>query len=81
MTLYNGYGSYNENDVYGNGFYENRHHEDYNSDDDYDISVHCRNYSPGGSSSVMNMSDYNTCDNCRHQRADNKCVLVEKGFS
>ena len=80
MTLYNGYGSYNGNDTYGTGILGGGR-EYYNSDEDYDISVHCRNYSPGGNASVMNMSDYNTCDNCRHQRADNKCGLAENSFS
>ncbi len=80
MTVYSGYSG---NSSFTGGFAGGQvdKNEYYDSDDDYDISVHCRNYSPGGNANIMDMSDYNTCDNCRHQRQDNGCGLAERTLS
>lgn len=55
--------------------------EDFGRNGMYDISVHCRNYSPGGRAAIMDMSDYSTCSSCRHQRSDRRCGLAERTLS
>ena len=57
------------------------YYDEHYSDQQYDVSVHCRNYAPRGRSSVMNMSTYSTCDNCCHLRADNRCSLAQQTLS
>ena len=57
------------------------YYEDHYSGDEYDVSVHCRNYAPRGRSSVMRMENYSTCDNCCHLRADNRCGLAQQTLS
>ena len=36
---------------------------------------HCNRFSRRGDMSVFNMSDYQSCENCRHMTADQRCVV------
>lgn len=44
----------------------------------YDVSCHCRNYSPKGNVRTLNMGDYKSCDSCVHQRGDTQCGLARQ---
>ncbi len=57
------------------------YYEEHYSEQQYDISVHCRNYKPRGRSNVLNMENYSTCDNCCHLRADNRCGIMQQTLS
>ncbi len=45
---------------------------------DYDVSCHCKNYSPRGSVRTINMGNYSSCDSCMYQRGDAKCGLAQQ---
>ena len=47
----------------------------------YNVSCHCRNYSPRGSARTMNMGDYTSCDSCSHLRGDMKCGMAQQTLS
>ena len=44
----------------------------------YDVSCHCKNYSPRGNVRTLNMGDYKSCDSCVHQRGDAQCGLARR---
>ena len=47
----------------------------------YDVSCHCRNYSPKSSARTINMGDYSSCDSCNHLRSDRKCEIAQQTLS
>lgn len=50
--------------------------------DDYDpneemlsVASHCSRFSRRRDVNSFNMSNYQSCDNCRHMSADNQCIM------
>lgn len=39
------------------------------------IASHCSRFSRRGDFDVFNMSTYQSCENCRHLSADNRCIV------
>lgn len=51
--------------------------EDFYDDRDelYGTASHCSRFTRRGDVTVFNMGDYQSCENCRHMTADNRCIL------
>ena len=51
--------------------------DDVYADDEnfYAVSSYCSRFSRRGDVTVFNMSDYQSCENCRHMTPENQCLL------
>ena len=63
------------------GHYHYDQHENY-SNEGFDDMMHpvsrCRRFERRYDFSTFNMSDYTSCENCRHFSADNRCMVNPK---
>lgn len=51
-------------------------HYDYDPGEDMSyVSSHCSRFSRRHDVDMFNMTDYQSCENCRHMAADNQCIL------
>lgn len=49
---------------------------DYDPGDDMSYAAcHCHRFSRRQDVDVFNMTDYQSCENCRHLTADNQCIV------
>jgi len=53
--------------------YDDYYEEERRGDEMNTIASHCRKFSRRGDFDVFNMSTYQSCENCRHLSADNRC--------
>ena len=67
MTRYSGYGGIDRQN-------ENYYYDDYN-DDMSRPTANCSRFERRHDFSTFNMSDYTSCENCRHLSADNRCIV------
>lgn len=54
-----------------NSYYDNYH--DLN-DEMLTAATHCSRFSRRNDVTSFNMTDYQSCENCRHMTADNQCL-------
>jgi len=56
-----------------NSFYDD---SDYDLNDEMlSVASHCSRFSRRRDVNSFNMTDYQSCENCRHMSPDNQCVL------
>lgn len=67
------------NTTSGDDFYANDPDYYDNDQDFYATSSYCSRFTRRGDMTVFNMSDYQSCENCRHMTADNQCLLKMQG--
>ncbi|MDD2216374.1 MAG: hypothetical protein PHE41_07390 [Eubacteriales bacterium] len=56
-----------------NSFYDDRDY--YAGDEMLAVASHCSRFSRRRDVNSFNMTDYQSCENCRHMTADNQCAL------
>lgn len=56
-----------------NSFYDESDYDP--SDEMLSVASHCSRFSRRRDVNSFNMTDYQSCENCRHMTADNQCVL------
>ncbi|QAT43668.1 hypothetical protein [Aminipila luticellarii] len=69
MTTYYGSNKNRDNHYYNSS-------EDYYDDMSHPVST-CSRFERRHDFSTFNMSDYMSCENCRHLSADNECIARE----
>ncbi len=57
-----------------NNYYYNAYDDDYYNDMSNPVS-NCSRFERRHDFSTFNMSNYMSCENCRHFSADNKCIV------
>ncbi len=65
--------SYYGNDKDRDNYYYNEH--DYYCDDMSSPASNCSRFERRHDFNTFNMSNYMSCENCRHFSADNKCIV------
>lgn len=62
------------------GYYDHEYYED--RDEGMHVSAsHCSRFSGRSDVSMFNMTDYQSCENCRHMTADSRCIFgMDKHF-
>ncbi len=55
----------------------NTYYEDYHdlNDEMLTAASHCSRFSRRNDVNSFNMTDYQSCENCRHLTADNQCIM------
>lgn len=59
-----------------------KNYRDYDYEFGEDMAVtasHCSRFSRRTDVNAFNMTDYQSCENCRHMTADSKCIVKQKG--
>ena len=56
------------------GYYDHDEYEDRNEGMSVSAS-HCSRFSGRSDVSMFNMTDYQSCENCRHMTADSRCIF------
>lgn len=54
------------------GYREDDYYDD--TDEMYRVASHCSRFTRRGDMTVFSMSNYQSCENCRHMTADNRCL-------
>lgn len=63
-----------------NSFYDDNDYDP--SDEMLTVASQCSHFSRRRDVNSFNMTDYQSCENCRHMTADNQCaVRMDTGFT
>lgn len=54
------------------GYREDDYYDD--GDEMYRKASHCSRFARRGDLTVFSMNEYQSCENCRHMTADNRCI-------
>ena len=53
---------------------------DFEFGDDMSVTAsHCSRFTRRNDLDMFNMTDYQSCENCRHMTPDHRCIIREKG--